>query len=801
MNGNWSDAVLCRLLFSTAITLFQGNLSSQELTTEAVVYLLPELPAELMFVAPREYVNTYTMTLYQDSVFVGVVILGHPGLVGRLELSELSLPIVNMSGNEWMMVEMDGDAFQLAGATSMFFPLPHEGTVLALYAVGGVPVDGSRPPTISYMTVDASFVPAWVQVPYQPAAGVLSYAVDTTASTVNVSATFELIAAGASGLLALGSSSSCSGLLGDAVNYVGATTVDLAGSLSLYECTERHLWLRPLYLCFSSNVTVLWNALDGKVRSTLLFTAISPLEPLQFPPAPSLTPVPSSSTWDKIRHFLQGHWLYCAMGGFALVTMIGFIVSFRMLRRKGGLRRGLSQIFHEAPLNASDDDAQPRGIGTYDPLKIATNSHSSRYTTISPLPSLEGVDSDVTFLVQRKHDRAMLVMKYIPCEGDIERLLSIREFEALNILQGHPNVVQYVDMFMNYAFSLGRLGKSHDAGGMVGDVMEQTDGSLNTTSAYVPYPSNLASEPDISTPGSLGAIATPSSSLLTPKLLPQRERASRLSLPPVADYGGARDSVVNNRYVCLVMEYMPQGNIAAWLIKHSERQLPFAKRARRVISIEDLPPPSEQLILSVALQVNSLLRYMHYDSEVTLAHKGLKPENILVSGPVNSTGTFVPVSVSDFGFSILGHFTPPSRMHQQHQRRNSNEIDRASEGGASRSSMSQPMDTSGYLQSPKCDMWCFGCVLFSLCTFRFGDRFPYLAELITTQVDGSVYLSIQNEMRERGYSRELVSLTISLLHIDEKLRPSSDSVSRQFTRLTDGTLSLAVPTVSSRQRR
>ncbi|CUG06576.1 protein kinase, putative, partial [Bodo saltans] len=858
-DGNWSHAVLCRLLFSVALTLFQGNLSSPVLTTEAVVYLLPELPEALMFVAPTDYVNTYSMTLYQDSVFVGVVVQGHPGMVGMLELSELSLPLLNVSGNEWITGALEGDVFQLIGATSMFVPLPHEGTVLALYAVGGIPVEGARPPSISYVVVDESFVPAWVQVPYQPASGVLTFAVDTESSTINVSATFELIAAGASGLLGLGSSSSCSGLIGEPINYVGATTVVLTGSLSLLECTEKHLWLRPLYLCFSNNVTVLWNALDGNVRSTLLFTAISPLEPLQFPAAPVSHPSPSSSTWDKIRNFLRVHWLFVAMGGFALVTLIAFMVSFRMLRKKGGLRRGLSQIFHEtSPLMASDDDSLPRGgtvgggaaqydplkIATnshssryttiffffsqifhetsplmasdddslprggtvggaaqYDPLKIATNSHSSRYTTISPLPSLEGADSDVTFLVQRKHDRAMLVMKYIPCEGDIERLLSIREFEALNILQGHPNVVQYVDMFMNYAFSLHRLGRSHDTGGMVGDVMDQTDGSLNTTSAYVPLPSNLNSEPDISTPGSLGAAATPSSSLLTPKLLPQRERGSRLSLPPIADYGGARDSVVNNRYVCLVMEYMPQGNIAAWLMKHSERQMPFSKRARRVIAIEDLPPASEQLILSVALQVSSLLRYMHYDSEVTLAHKGLKPENILVSGPVNSTGTFVPVSVSDFGFSILGHFTPPSRMHQQHQRRNSNEIDRASEGGASRSSMSQPMDTSGYLQSPKCDMWCFGCVLFSLCTFRFGDRFPYLADLITTQGDSSVYLSVQTEMRERGYSRELVSLTISLLHMDEKLRPSSDAVCKQFVRLADGSLSLSVPTVSNRQKR
>ncbi|CUG06579.1 Hypothetical protein, putative, partial [Bodo saltans] len=199
-DGNWSNAVLCRLLFGTGITLYQRNLSSPLLTIEAVVYLLPELPEPLMFVAPSIYVNTYTMTLYQDSVFVGVVVQGHPGMVGRLELSELSLPLLNVSGNEWMTVTLDGDVFQLIGATSMFVPLPHEGTVLALYAVGGIPVEGARPASISYMVVDESFVPAWVQVPYQPASGVLTFAVDTESSTINVSATFELIAAGASGL-------------------------------------------------------------------------------------------------------------------------------------------------------------------------------------------------------------------------------------------------------------------------------------------------------------------------------------------------------------------------------------------------------------------------------------------------------------------------------------------------------------------------------------------------------------------------------------------------------------------------
>lgn len=792
---NWTNAAVSTTVMGLAVTLRQNrdvNSSVGSLAVSVEVLMMPELPSALFsLVDVAQCANSFAMTVFEDSLYVGVVTYNNPGIVGRLELSQLESRKTN---NEWLIEILDGDNFQLLGASTMFLALPHEGTVLALFAVGGLAPAGSKAPSISYVVVDASFVPAWVVVPYNPI-GTLTSVVGS--QSVNISVTFELIAAGASGLLALGSDAACSTVIGDVANYQGTSSASLTGSFSAETCTSQNLWSRPLYLCFSNNVTVLWKWGNGNVTTTLLFSAISPLEPLLFPSLPPTTAPTSTNVWEEIRDFVENHWLYVVMGALGLVTIVAVLVSVKILRRKG-LRRGLSQIFHErSPLLPDDDDdgyPNERHIGRYDPLKIATNSHSSRYTTISPLTSLDGGESDVSFLVQRKNDRSMLVMKYIACEGDIERLLSIREFEALNILQGHPNVVQYVDMFMNYAFSLHRLGRSHDTRGMVGDVVEPTDLSLNTTQAYVPLPSVLTSEPDVSTPGSLPAPVTPSSSLLSPKI--QSQRVSRLSLPP-AEPTSARDSVVNNRYVCLVMEYMPQGNIATWLMKQSEQQLPFSKRARRsVVPPQDLPPASEQLILSIALQVNGLLKYMHYDSEVTLAHKGLKPENILVSGPVNTTGTFVPIAVADFGFSVLGNFTPPSRMAQR--RRDSNDLDRGSDGG-SRSSMSQPMDTSGYLQSPKCDMWCFGCVLFSLCTFRFGERFPYLADLISTRSDGGVYVSIQNEMKSRGYSRELVSLTISLLHLDEKLRPSSESVSRLFARLPDGTLSLSVPSVKNRR--
>lgn len=760
-----------------------SNESCRYNISTGAVFRLPPLPTGLLPNATALISFASAMFVFEDSLYYAALQTGYEGTVGMLSLSHFMSEDVGSS--VWSVMSLGGSAFDRQAATLIFIPLQREGCVLGLFAVGGTPTSESSVPSVSYMTIQSSLIPSLLMVPYDPQL-CISVCVEN-ASLVSVAVSYELIGAGATGLLGLGTSASCVALVSPLVPYDGSIHVAMRWTIGI-ESAVQSLSSRHLYLCFSDNETVMWGSSEEPSES-ILFTAINPLEPLLFPlvstPTDTPTPTPSSTApQNGVLRFFQHNWYYVAIGVLAGLSVVAVGVSVRLLRRNG-LRRTLSMMVSErSPL--LDSSGQPKLHENS--IKVSTNSHSSRYVTLFALSTLDGESSDVTFAVQRRRDQALLVMKYIVCEGDVERLMSMQEFEALNLLQGHPNVVQYIDMFMNYAFSHTRLGRSHDTRHMLHDAALPTDSSLNTTTYRTPQQSGL------DTGDSLGGSPSRTASLLSPKMSSPRPSAllpPMENLPPAASRQG--DATTNNhRYVCLVMEYMPQGNIGQWLLRQAEQRLPMRVRSRKT-AVDDLPPASEPLILSVALQVNSLLKFMHFDSEFPLAHKGLKPENVLVSGPCNQNGTFVPVAVSDFGFSVLGNFTPPSRMAAQHRRRDSNEMDAASDN-ASRSSMSQPMDTSGFLQSPKCDMWCFGCLLFALCTYRFGRRFPYMAELVAAKPE-KLYQDIQAEMRSRGYSRELTSLTISLLHWDDKLRPSSESVARMFVRSSEGVLSLAVPTV------
>jgi serine/threonine protein kinase len=383
----------------------------------------------------------------------------------------------------------------------------------------------------------------------------------------------------------------------------------------------------------------------------------------------------------------------------------------------------------------------------------------------------DGRESDVTFLVQRVSDNTLLVMKYIVVDGDVERLVSMREVEALSILNGHPHVIQYYDMFMNYSFSDSAFGETQATFRLSRVVPDGTTGLLGGTSDCQPG-------------GSLASTARTSgdntvSSLRSGSCLEQKS--------PLDE----RRQLLNHRYMCLVMEYMPEGNLSQWAIKYCRGLLPSSQR--NATDVEHLPPVPEQILISVAFQLNSLLRFMHHDSQPPIIHKGLKPENIFVTAPPNAQQTFLPILVSDFGFSVLGNYGPPQR---RAQRRSSSDLDGTSDLGG-RSSMAMPMDGLSAVESTSGDMWSFGAVLYSLSTCRFGHRMPNLAELVTAKRDKAT-LELRREVRERGYSVELASFIVSFLNGDEKLRPTAAAVLKLFSRSQEGMLVLTTHKSDSR---
>ena len=54
------------------------------------------------------------------------------------------------------------------------------------------------------------------------------------------------------------------------------------------------------------------------------------------------------------------------------------------------------------------------------------------------------------FLVRRREDGMKLALKYIQCNDTLDRGAALREFDSMRQVQGHPNLVEIVDMFMSW---------------------------------------------------------------------------------------------------------------------------------------------------------------------------------------------------------------------------------------------------------------------------------------------------------------------------------------------------------------
>eukprot|EP01059_Diplonema_ambulator_P010335 TRINITY_DN2032_c2_g2_i2.p1 TRINITY_DN2032_c2_g2~~TRINITY_DN2032_c2_g2_i2.p1 ORF type:complete len:885 (+),score=98.00 TRINITY_DN2032_c2_g2_i2:35-2656(+) len=72
----------------------------------------------------------------------------------------------------------------------------------------------------------------------------------------------------------------------------------------------------------------------------------------------------------------------------------------------------------------------------------------TRYTILKKLGS---GGYGYVFSVRRKSDGKVFAMKYIIVDSDEERRDAITEFETMKELQGHPNIVNLVDMFMSWS--------------------------------------------------------------------------------------------------------------------------------------------------------------------------------------------------------------------------------------------------------------------------------------------------------------------------------------------------------------
>jgi serine/threonine protein kinase len=98
------------------------------------------------------------------------------------------------------------------------------------------------------------------------------------------------------------------------------------------------------------------------------------------------------------------------------------------------------------------EEAMQFHAATQKDLVVLHTTHDSRYRLLQRIGM--GAFSSV-YLVQHKVNGQRYALKYIMCKDDRERLAALRECEVIHCLQGHPQVIRIVDMFMNYQFQRG----------------------------------------------------------------------------------------------------------------------------------------------------------------------------------------------------------------------------------------------------------------------------------------------------------------------------------------------------------
>lgn len=219
----------------------------------------------------------------------------------------------------------------------------------------------------------------------------------------------------------------CSGNAGGTQDYVQWT----AGQAPAFIASSA---ADPVFVCFSSGVSAVTCPGRGSDNIYSVTDFFNPLaigsEPTTKAPAHTnaSTPAPSSPGGTSSVSLL----LYVLGSVAAFTTVVAVLLVARL--RRGVPEEGLLARASPPPIN---------NTGGYATL------HDERYKVISKIG--EGAFS-VVYLVVRRQDGAKFAMKHMECQSDQQRQDAIKECEIMRSLQGHPNVINLVDMFMNYEF-------------------------------------------------------------------------------------------------------------------------------------------------------------------------------------------------------------------------------------------------------------------------------------------------------------------------------------------------------------
>jgi serine/threonine protein kinase len=356
----------------------------------------------------------------------------------------------------------------------------------------------------------------------------------------------------------------------------------------------------------------------------------------------------------------------------------------------------------------------------------------------------EGHSSQV-YLVRRRGTPDYMAMKVMQCKTDADLTNAFSEYMSMKRLQGHPNIVELIDMTMTMEelpelqpepVALG--GRSYSVGSQL-DLYGQSTSSPKLARQASAYSSRSHTPAGKAGAGGFDRWATTS----TPDVEPNPRSPSRLSSSMASNGSGynVTPQKTKTTFTCLLMRYYQEGTLEQ--------------------GIRDDPKYFNQprVVASYMMQLLSALSHSHAQN---IAHFDLKPGNVLL---MHKRATIV---VSDFGLA---------RTMQDQGDGDPGSIEIG--GGTLFFQAPEQLERRSTLRS---DVWGLACTVVAMVMSRVGSN---TVPMFYWRAEADFDNSFRAKMRDFSLPDPIIALLLSMLALKPSDRPRMEECYVRLDRVLD----------------